>query len=92
MKFGVMFFSTEYSMRPEALGPAVEERGVESLSCPSTLATGPPHSGVGRPWWFLFSSGGKGAFEPPRPFPIHSPESGLGSFQSNGISGGRTGD
>jgi probable F420-dependent oxidoreductase len=34
MNFGVVFFSTEYSMRPEALGLALEQRGFESLFLP----------------------------------------------------------
>lgn len=34
MKFGLMQFSTEYTIRPEALAKAAEERGFESLFLP----------------------------------------------------------
>ena len=34
MKFGVMQFSTDYSIRPDALAKAAEERGFESLFLP----------------------------------------------------------
>jgi probable F420-dependent oxidoreductase len=34
MKFGAVMFFTEYSMSPAALGPALEERGFESLWVP----------------------------------------------------------